>query len=61
MNIKQRKEKKISYIVVGLAALIQLFAAILYGTRAEWFRFGLFLTGGVIMIIFSQVYFLFAR
>ena len=52
MNIKQRKAKKIGCVVVGLAALIQLFAAILCGTRAEWFRFGLYLTGCVIAVVY---------
>jgi len=38
--------------VLGLSALIQLCAAIIYGTRVEWFRFGLSLAGCVIMMTF---------
>ena len=52
MNIKQRKAKKIGCVVVGLGALIQSFAAIIYGIREEWFRLGLSLAGCIIMAVF---------
>jgi len=35
MNIKQRKAKKFGCVVVGLGALIQSYAAIIYGIREE--------------------------
>ena len=52
MNIKQRKAKKIGCVVAGLGALIQSFAAIIYGIREEWFRFGLSLAGCIIAAVF---------
>ncbi|MHC4462890.1 MAG: hypothetical protein ACYS30_15895 [Planctomycetota bacterium] len=52
MNIKQRKAKKFGCVVAGLGALIQSYAAIIFGIREEWFRFGLFLSGCIIAVVF---------
>ncbi|MHC4462707.1 MAG: hypothetical protein ACYS6W_15545 [Planctomycetota bacterium] len=52
MNIKQRKAKKFGCVVVGLGALFQSYAAIIYGIREEWFRFGLLLSGCIIAAVF---------
>ena len=46
------KRTKIGLTVLGLGALLQLCVGILHGARAEWFRFGLSLTGCIIMAIF---------
>ena len=52
MNVKQRNAKKVGCVVAGLGALVQLVAAIVWGMRQEWFRFGLFLSGCIIMVVF---------
>ena len=52
------KTKRLVITLLGLGGLIQLLAGIVHGIHAEWFRFGLSLTGCLITTIFFTGVFL---
>lgn len=52
MNRRQRKAKKIGVVAVGLGGLTCFFASCISGAQEQWFKFGLYLAGCVVMAVF---------
>ena len=50
-DMTDNRTKKIVVVMLVLGSLVQLYAAVLHGMRAEWFRFGLSLGGCLIATI----------
>ena len=50
-ELKRKQTVKTVLVVLVIGEIVQLIAAISYGLRCDWFRFGISLAGAVIAVI----------